>query len=40
MASRLPDLTAYHVLRSRNGHDAFLTEPEQLSRLLFTTLAD
>jgi homoserine O-acetyltransferase len=38
MASRLPDLRAFHVLRTRFGHDAFLTEPAQLGRLLTSVL--
>ncbi len=40
MAARLPQLDAYHVIESRFGHDAFLTEPQQLGRLLTATLAD
>jgi homoserine O-acetyltransferase len=39
MAHRLPDLRAYHVLRTRFGHDAFLTEPDALGRLLTSVLA-
>lgn len=38
LARRLPHLTGYHVLRSRRGHDAFLTETGRLSRLLTTIL--
>lgn len=38
LARRLPHLTGYHTLRSRRGHDAFLTETGQLSRLLTTIL--
>jgi homoserine O-acetyltransferase len=38
MAARLPNLRAYHVLRTRCGHDAFLTEPEQLGAILTSTL--
>lgn len=38
LARRLPNLTGYHVLRSRRGHDAFLTETGRLSRLLTTIL--
>jgi homoserine O-acetyltransferase len=40
MARRLPDLRAYHLLRTRFGHDAFLTEPDALGRLLTSVLAD
>jgi homoserine O-acetyltransferase/O-succinyltransferase len=39
LAARLPQLDAYHVMTSQYGHDAFLTEPAQLGRLLTTTLA-
>ena len=38
MATRLPNLVAYHVLHTRYGHDAFLTEPAQLGALLTSTL--
>lgn len=38
LARRLPHLTGYHTLRSRRGHDAFLTETGRLSRLLTTIL--
>lgn len=34
----LPHLVAFHTLRSRRGHDAFLTETGRLSRLLTTIL--
>jgi homoserine O-acetyltransferase len=40
LANRLPRLSAYHVLRTRFGHDAFLTEPARLGRLLTSALAD
>ena len=40
LASRLPRLDRLVTLRSRFGHDAFLTEPARLSRLLATALAD
>jgi homoserine O-acetyltransferase len=38
LAARLPDLDGFHTLRSRRGHDAFLTETGRLSRLLTTIL--
>jgi homoserine O-acetyltransferase len=38
VAERLPALRGFHVLRSRRGHDAFLTETGRLSRLLTTIL--
>lgn len=40
MGARLPRLLAFHTLRSRRGHDAFLTETGRLSRLLTTILGD
>lgn len=40
LARRLPRLDAYVTLRTRFGHDAFLTEPARLGRLLTTALAD
>ena len=40
LADRLPRLLAFHTLRSRRGHDAFLTETGRLSRLLSTILDD
>jgi len=40
LGSRLPNLRAFHTLRSRRGHDAFLTETGRLSRLLTTILDD
>ncbi|MEO7458214.1 MAG: homoserine O-succinyltransferase [Gemmatimonadaceae bacterium] len=39
MAARLPGLTAYHVIDSCFGHDAFLTEPQQLASILSVSLA-
>lgn len=38
MARRLPQLRAFHLLQTRVGHDAFLTEQRQLSQLLHATL--
>lgn len=38
LAARLPKLLAFHTLRSRRGHDAFLTETGRLSRLLTSIL--
>jgi len=38
LAARLPNLLGLHALRSRRGHDAFLTETGRLSRLLTTIL--
>lgn len=38
LAGRLPRLDAYATLRTRFGHDAFLTEPARLGRLLTTAL--
>jgi homoserine O-acetyltransferase/O-succinyltransferase len=40
LANRLPRLSGYHVIRTRFGHDAFLTEPARLGRLLTSALAD
>jgi homoserine O-acetyltransferase len=40
MSKRLPRLEAFHLLRTRFGHDSFLTEPRKLGRLLTATLAD
>jgi homoserine O-acetyltransferase len=40
MSKRLPQLDAYHVLQTRFGHDAFLTEQRKLGRLLTDTIAD
>ncbi len=40
LARRLPRLDALVTLRTRFGHDAFLTEPARLGRLLTTALAD
>jgi len=40
MSKRLPNLEAFHVLQTRFGHDAFLTEQRKLGRLLTATLAD
>ncbi len=40
LARELPNLMGYHTLRSRRGHDAFLTETGRLSRLLSTILDD
>lgn len=40
LARRLPALRAFHLLRTRFGHDAFLTEPARLGRLLTAALAD
>ena len=40
LAHRLPQLLAFHTLRSRRGHDAFLTEAGRLNRLLTTILDD
>ena len=40
MSKRLPRLDAFHLLRTRFGHDAFLTEPRKLGHLLTATLAD
>lgn len=40
LARQLPRLHAFVTLRTRFGHDAFLTEPARLGRLLTTALAD
>lgn len=40
LAARLPNVRGFHTLRSRRGHDAFLTETGRLSRLLITILDD
>jgi Homoserine acetyltransferase len=40
MGKRLPNLRGVHLLRSRVGHDAFLTEPRRLGAILSATLAD
>ncbi|HUQ46529.1 MAG TPA: homoserine O-succinyltransferase [Gemmatimonadaceae bacterium] len=40
LARRLPALDELVALRTRFGHDAFLTEPARLARLLTTALAD
>ena len=40
MAKRLPNLRGVHLLRSRVGHDSFLTEPRRLGAILSATLAD
>jgi homoserine O-acetyltransferase len=40
MAQRLPRLDGLATLRTRTGHDAFLTEPAQVGRLLTIALAD
>lgn len=40
LASRLPRLRGHHTIRTRFGHDAFLTEPTRLGRLLTSALAD
>lgn len=40
LARRVPRLDAYVTLRTRFGHDAFLTEPARLGRILTTALAD
>ena len=40
LARRLPRLDAFVTLRTRFGHDAFLTEPARHGRLLTTALAD
>jgi homoserine O-acetyltransferase len=38
LARELPLLSGYHTLRSRRGHDAFLTETGRVSRLLTSIL--
>jgi homoserine O-acetyltransferase/O-succinyltransferase len=40
LARRLPRLDRFVTLRTRFGHDAFLTEPARLGRVLTTALAD
>ena len=40
LARRLPHLVGYHLIRTRFGHDAFLTEPTRLGILLSSALAD
>ena len=40
MARRLPNLRGVHLLRSRVGHDSFLTEPRRLGAILSATLVD
>jgi homoserine O-acetyltransferase len=40
LAARLCNLQGFHTLRSRRGHDAFLTETGRLSRLLTSILDD
>ena len=40
LARRLPRLDSFSTLRTRYGHDAFLTEPARLARLLTIALAD
>jgi len=40
LAARLPNVRGFHTLRSRRGHDAFLTETGRLSRLLTSILDD
>jgi homoserine O-acetyltransferase len=40
LAHGLPSLSGYHTLRSRRGHDAFLTETGRVSRLLTSILDD
>ena len=37
---RLANPVSYEVIVSRAGHDAFLTEPDQVNKLLATTLAE
>src|SRR5258706_315081 len=38
MAKRLPSLRGYHLISTVCGHDAFLTEPDQVGALLTTIL--
>ena len=38
MGKRLPNLRGIHLLRSRVGHDSFLTEPRRLGAILSATL--
>jgi homoserine O-acetyltransferase len=40
LANRVPRLRGHHTIRTRFGHDAFLTEPARLGRLLTSALAD
>jgi homoserine O-acetyltransferase/O-succinyltransferase len=40
LSRRLPQLTHFATLRTRRGHDAFLTETVRLGRLLATILTD
>ena len=40
LARRLPHLDDFVTLRTRFGHDAFLTEPARLGRVLATALGD
>lgn len=40
LATRLPQLRAFQTIRTRFGHDAFLTEPARLGKLLTSALAD
>lgn len=40
LARRLPRLDRFVTLRTRFGHDAFLTEPARLGRVLLTALSD
>ena len=40
MSRRLPRLQGFHTLRTRFGHDAFLTEPAQLGKVLTSALAN
>lgn len=40
MAKRMPRVHAAHTLRTRFGHDAFLTEPRRLGAILSASLAD
>ncbi len=39
LARRLPLLRAFHLLETRKGHDAFLTEPRRLTSLLAPALS-
>ena len=40
MARRMPNLGAVHTLKTRFGHDAFLTEHQQLGAILTASLSD
>ncbi|MEP6618947.1 MAG: homoserine O-succinyltransferase [bacterium] len=40
LSRRLPQLKGFYVIRTRFGHDAFLTEPERLGDLLTSALSD